>query len=111
MPQYVLALDLKNDPHLIAEYEAHHQAVWPEVLKSIKESGITKCHIYRIENRLTMVLETSPDFSFANKAIADAQNPVVQDWEKLMWNYQQALPTAKPGEKWVLMKSVFELDA
>ncbi len=111
MPRYVLALDLKNDPHLIAEYEAHHQAVWPEVLKSIRDSGILQCNIYRIENRLTMVLETTNDFSFANKAIADAQNPAVQDWEKLMWNYQQALPTAKPGEKWVLMKSIFELDA
>jgi L-rhamnose mutarotase len=109
MPQYVLALDLKNDPHLIAEYEAHHKAVWPEVLKSIQEAGILTCNIYRIENRLTMVLETTADFSFEQKAMADAQNQVVQDWEKLMWKYQQALPSAKPGEKWLLMRSIFTL--
>jgi len=26
-----------------------------------------------------------------------------------MWQYQQALPTAKPGEKWVLMHKIFSL--
>lgn len=78
MPQYALALDLKNDPHLIAQYEAHHQAVWPEVIESIKSSGIVRCDIYRIENRLTMILETTPDFDFETKALTDAQNPKVQ---------------------------------
>jgi fucose permease len=40
MKRYCLALDLKGDPALIAEYEAHHRKVWPEILASIKESGI-----------------------------------------------------------------------
>ncbi len=109
MPQYALALDLKNDPHRIAQYEAHHQAVWPEVIESIKSSGIVRCDIYRIENRLTMILETTPDFDFETKALTDAQNPKVQAWEKLMWEYQQAIPTAQPGQKWVLMKRIFSI--
>lgn len=109
MPQYALALDLKNDPHLIAQYEAHHQAVWPEVIESIKSSGIVRCDIYRIENRLTMILETTPDFDFETKALTDAQNPKVQAWEKLMWEYQQAITTAQPGQKWVLMKRIFSI--
>jgi L-rhamnose mutarotase len=33
----------------------------------------------------------------------------VQEWEKLMWKYQQALPSAKLGEKWILMEKIFEL--
>jgi L-rhamnose mutarotase len=28
----------------------------------------------------------------------DADNPKVQEWEALMWKYQQALPSAKPGK-------------
>jgi hypothetical protein len=40
--RYCLALDLKNDPTLIAEYEAHHQKVWPEIQKSIQDAGITQ---------------------------------------------------------------------
>jgi L-rhamnose mutarotase len=109
MKQFVLALDLKNDPHLIAEYEAHHRAVWPEIIQSIRASGILDCSIYRIENRLTMILKTTDEFDFSQKAIDDLNNPKVQEWETLMWKYQQALPTARPGEKWILMKSIFEL--
>ena len=109
MKQFVLALDLKNDPHLIAEYEAHHRAVWPEIIQSIRASGILDCSIYRIENRLTMILKTTDEFDFSQKAIDDQNNPKVQEWETLMWKYQQALPTARPGEKWILMKSIFQL--
>ncbi|MCU0374814.1 MAG: L-rhamnose mutarotase, partial [Chitinophagaceae bacterium] len=31
MKRYCLLLDLKNDPQLIAEYEARHREVWPEI--------------------------------------------------------------------------------
>ena len=36
MKRFCLALDLKNDPQLIAEYEAYHKNVWPEIIASIK---------------------------------------------------------------------------
>jgi L-rhamnose mutarotase len=107
MKRYGLALDLKNDPKLIAEYEKYHQAVWPEILKSIKEAGITSMEIYRTGNRLFMIMETTDDFSFEKKSKADASNDTVQKWETLMWKYQQALPHAKQGEKWVLMDKIF----
>lgn len=107
--RYCLALDLKNDPALIAEYEAHHQAVWPEIKKSILDAGIRHMEIFRIENRLFMIMETDAGFSFEAKAAADENNPKVQEWETLMWKYQQPLPTARPGEKWMLMQSVFRL--
>lgn len=107
--RFALALDLKNDPNLIAEYEKWHQNVWPEVLKSIRDSGIESMEIWRVGNRLFMVLETSDDFSFEKKAAADAENERVQDWENLMWKFQQPLPFAPPGEKWMLMNSIFRL--
>lgn len=107
--KYCLALDLKDDETLIAEYEKQHQAVWPEVVDSIKDSGITSLEIYRVFNRLFMIMETDESFSFDKKNAMDSANPKVQEWEKLMWKYQQALPKAKPGEKWVLMNKIFEL--
>jgi L-rhamnose mutarotase len=107
--RYCLAVDLKNDPTLIAEYEAHHQKVWPEIQKSIRDSGITSMEIYRFQNRLFMIMETDETFSFEKKAAADAANEKVQEWETLMWNYQQALPGAKPGEKWKKMDRIFSL--
>jgi len=109
MKRYCLALDLKDNPTLIAEYEAYHQHVWPEILASIKGSGIEQMEIYRTGNRLFMIMETRDDFSFEQKAELDKSNPKVEEWEKLMWNYQQALPNARPGEKWVMMQKIFEL--
>lgn len=109
MKRYCLALDLKDDPTLIAEYEKLHQASWPENLKAIKDAGIEIMEIYRTGNRMFMIMETNDDFSFKKKSEMDKVNPKVQEWEKLMWKYQQALPHARPGEKWTLMEKIFEL--
>lgn len=107
--RYVFALDLKNDPDLIAEYEHYHEAVWPEVLQSMRDAGITAMEIYRVENRLVLIMDTADGFSLERKAEMDAANSTVQAWETLMWRYQQALPSAQPGQKWVVMKKIFQL--
>ena len=109
LKRYCLALDLKDDPRLIAEYENYHKHVWPEIIKSIQDAGIEKLEIYRSGNRLFMIIEAITDFSFDKKNKADAANDKVQEWETLMWKYQQALPGSKPGEKWILMDKIFEL--
>ena len=109
MKRYCLALDLKDDPKLIEEYEKYHQNVWPEVKKSITDSGIIDMEIYRVSNRLFMIMETEDQFSFDQKSRMDSNNPKVQEWEQLMWKFQKALPFAKPSEKWVLMDKIFKL--
>ena len=107
--RYCLALDLKDEPALIEEYEQYHRNVWPEIVQSIRGAGIKELDLYRTGNRLFMIMETDPGFSFEKKAALDAANPSVQEWETLMWNYQQALPLARPGEKWILMTKIFSL--
>ena len=107
--KYCLALDLKDDEQLIAEYKAYHQNVWPEIIKSIKDSGITVLDIYCIGNRMFMIIEADADFSFEKKSAMDANNATVQQWEELMWKFQQALPWAAPGQKWMLMEKIFQL--
>jgi L-rhamnose mutarotase len=111
MKRYCLALDLKDDPQLIAEYEHWHKAEnsWPEIRKSILDAEILDMQIYRTGNRLFMIMETSDDYQVDKKEAMDALNPKVQEWEQLMWLFQQPLPWAKDGEKWILMKQIFKL--
>jgi L-rhamnose mutarotase len=109
MKRYCLTLDLKNDPELIGKYEEHHKAVWPEIISSIKDSGIENMQIYRYGTRLFMIMEVNDDFSFEKKQQADTNNPKVQEWEELMWKYQQPLMGTAKGEKWILMDKIFAL--
>ena len=109
MRKYCLTLELKNDPQLIQQYEEHHRKVWPEIIASIKEAGILRMEIYRLGTRLCMMMEVTDDFSFEKKAEADRNNKKVQQWEELMWTYQQPLAEAASGEKWMLMNKIFEL--
>jgi len=109
MNKFCLALDLKDDPDLIEQYKKHHELVWPEILESIRESGILKMEIYQVSNRLFMIIETNDNFSFEKKTNMDSSNEKVKEWEALMDTYQQRIPFAKPGSKWVLMDKIFEL--
>jgi L-rhamnose mutarotase len=109
--RYCLTLDLQNDPVLIAEYEDQHRKVWPEIKKSILDSGIIDMEIFRLKDRLCMIMETTESFSFENKSAMDATNPKVREWEALMWKYQRPIKGSKPGEKWILMEKIFELNA
>ena len=111
MQRLVYALDLKDDPALIADYEAWHRAdkIWSSVVDSLKASGIDELEIYRTGNRLFLIIEAPDDFMPAAKARADAANVEVQAWEKLMWVFQQPLPWAAPGQKWILMRRIFAL--
>lgn len=108
----VLLLDLKDDPELIARYEAWHSAgaVPKPVITSIRAADIRSMEIYRSGNRLAMFMDTGPNFDAAAKAAADAANPDVVAWEELMSSFQQFLPWAGEGERWIEAKRIFSLE-
>lgn len=110
MTRYCLTLDLKNDPALIAEYRRYHEKIWPEITQSIRDSGIEDMQIYLRGTRMFMIMDVNDKFSFEAKSRADRSNPKVQEWEALMWKFQQALPEAQPGEKWLPMERIFQLE-
>ena len=107
--RYCYACDLKDDPQLIEAYKKYHAAVWPEIEQSIRDAGILDVQIYLTGNRLVMLVDVDDSFDPAVKAKMDAEDPKVQEWENLMWDYQQALPWAEPGQKWVEMQQIYQL--
>jgi L-rhamnose mutarotase len=111
MKRYCFALDLIDDEVLIEEYKEHHRNFWPELRQNAINSGIKSIELYQSGNRLFMVHETEDDFDPKKKT--QNQNSWItqrsEEWEHLMSKYQKKIPSAKPGQKWVLMDKIFEL--
>ena len=109
--QFCLTLDLHDDEDLIREYEQYHQPghTWPEVIDSIRRSGILDMQIYRAGTQLVMVMTVTGSFSFEEKNLMDRQNPKVVEWERLMTRFQLAAADSSAGAKWKKMQSIFDL--
>jgi L-rhamnose mutarotase len=95
--RHCLMLDLKDDAGLIAEYEAHHRAVWPEVADHLRSSGVISMDIWRLGTRLCMLMETD-DAVFDPQRMAEAAeaDARVQAW-------------APKGGKWTPAECIFEM--
>lgn len=106
-----LALDLRNDPALIARYEDLHRRIWPEVAAHLRRHGVTAMEIHRLGTRLVMVMETDGALHDAQAmALAAATDPVLREWETLMWTFQAPTPWTRQGDKWTPMDCIFRLE-
>jgi L-rhamnose mutarotase len=108
--RYCLALDLRDDPAIIAKYDQYHEAVWPEVLDALRASGIIDMTIWRRETRLVMLIETELEFSFDKLVAGPDVDPRVTEWNALMASFQRPLPNASSAE-WQPMKLAFNMQA
>ena len=107
--RYALALDLKDNAALIAEYERQHREIWPEVRKHLRDAHVEGMTIWRLGTRLFMLMQTGQHFSFEHMAALAASNDRIQAWETLMWRFQAPTPWTPVGVKWVPMAQIFDL--
>ncbi len=112
MPTFAQALDLIDDPDRIAEYERHHEAAWPEVVRGLRAIGIQRMRIWRTGPRLFMIYEAPDGFDPTRDYQSYAEDPRCRAWDDLMRSYQQRIPTADPGDGgwWTPMDLVFDLE-
>jgi L-rhamnose mutarotase len=109
--RYCLTLDLKNDPELIRQYKHWHEPshIWPEITQGIREVGLEDMQIYLHGTRMFMIVEAGDNVDFDEAMRKMGTLPRQKEWETFMGTFQQSLPDAKPGEKWLLMERVFKL--
>ena len=107
MKRYGMVIKVKKEK--IAEYKALHKAVWPEVLKMIRQCNISSYTIYLKDEYLFSYFEyNGKDF----KADMDkmAADPATQDWWALCKPCQDPLDSRGEGEWWSNMEELFHMD-
>ncbi|HNR36622.1 MAG TPA: L-rhamnose mutarotase [Candidatus Hydrogenedentes bacterium] len=107
MKRYGMAI--KVVPEKIEEYKRLHAAVWPDVLKKIKECNISNYSIYLKDDFLFSYFEYTGD-DFAADMAKMAADPTTQRWWDVCKPCQSPLPTRKEGEWWADMEEVFHCD-
>jgi L-rhamnose mutarotase len=105
-------LDLKEDSQLIKEYEHWHKPanIWPEIPAGIKEVGIQTMEIFRLGNRLFMIIEAGPKFDFDRDMSKLATLPRQREWEAFVSRFQKSALGETSSEKWKMMKKIFRLE-
>ena len=106
--RYCFALDLKDEPELIASYLNYHspEHFWSEIGEGIKKSGIEIMDIYNVDNRLFMICEMPEDVDIDEAWEKMSSYERQQEWAALMRKFQQALPGHKP--EWIKMNKVYQ---
>ncbi|PZF75758.1 L-rhamnose mutarotase [Aestuariivirga litoralis] len=102
---------IKLKPEVIPEYKRIHADVWPEVLKSIRDSNIRNYTIFlkEPENILFAYWEYHGD-NFALDMLKMAGVERMQEWWKITDPMQVPFETRKDGEWWADMENVFHTD-
>ncbi len=100
---------IKVRPEKLEEYKRLHAAVWPDVLKMIKDCNFDNYSIFYRDGYLFSYFEyTGTDLEADSAKMA--ADPVTQDWWSHCMPCQQPVETAKEGEWWADMEEVFHQD-
>jgi L-rhamnose mutarotase/Right handed beta helix region len=89
------------------DYHAAQFQKWPEVSKGFCNASFQQLLIYRNGRQLMLVISI-PKGESLNKLNPKTteNNPRVDEWNKLMKNYQEGIEGTKPGETWVFLKKL-----
>ena len=96
-------------PEMFEEYERLHRAVWPDVLRMIRECGIRNYSIFYRDGRLFSYFEYV-GLDYAADMAKMAADPKTREWWKLTDPCQQPVETAAKDEWWALMRELFHSD-
>jgi L-rhamnose mutarotase len=93
----------------IPDYKKYHAAVWPDVLKTIRDCNIRNYSIFLKDETLFGYFEYHGT-NYAADMDKMAADPKTQEWWGIMMPMQQPLETRAEGEWWANMEEVFHCD-
>ena len=103
--QFALLVNLKKDSLAVAEYEAYHRHVWPEVEQKFREAGILEFKIYRVGYQTFLLITTRANFDL-KRDLAKISGPTVAEWDRRMSKFQ----SLTGQEAWQPVTLIYELN-
>lgn len=100
-------LKVKRDR--IEEYEAHHRAVWPEMLDALRRNGWRNYSLFMRDDGL-MFGYFEADDNFAAALTGMSKEDVNLRWQDMMAPFFEIPPGAHPDEMMVELQEVFHTD-
>ncbi len=96
-------------PEKLEDYRRLHKAVWPEVLKTIRECDIRNYSIFLRNGLLFGYFEYVGNDHAADMARM-AGDPATREWWALTDPCQQPMTSAEKGRWWAPMEEVFHTE-
>ncbi len=99
----------KVKPELMAEYKAHHQAVWPEMLEALHRTGWHNYSLFARDDGLVFGYFETPESLQAAQAGMEGEE-VNARWQAFMAPYFEALGGLRPDQSMLELEEIFHLD-
>ena len=106
MARYCFLLHVR--PELLDEYRERHQAVWPEMLQALRESGWRNYSIFLRPDGLLVGYVEADDLELARQAMAATE--VNARWQAEMSHFMVGADGRAPDESFELLDEAFHLD-
>ena len=106
MERVCFLLQVKRDR--LEEYKRRHEAVWPEMLEALRETGWTNYSLFLRDDGLLVGYFETPDLPRALAGMASRD--VNERWQREMGPFFEALEGKRPDEGFLRLEEVFHLE-
>lgn len=106
MARYCFLLQVR--PDLLPEYRQRHAAVWPDMLRALRDAGWRNYSIFARDDGLLVGYVEADDLAAAQRAMAATE--VNAAWQADMSRYFTGLDGMSPDEGFLLLPQIFNLD-
>jgi len=106
MERVCFLLQVKKDR--LEEYKKYHEAVWPEMLDALRETGWHNYSLFLRDDGLLIGYLETPDFK---RAVEGMQTEEINDrWQEMMAPFFEDVGDRKADESMAPLDEVFHLN-
>jgi len=106
MERVCFLLKVKGDR--LEEYKHRHEAVWPEMLQALRETGWRNYSLFLRDDGLLVGYFETPDYAKALEGMAGRE--VNERWQREMAGFFENLGGRRPDEGFLRLQEVFHLE-